>query len=180
MDMWELSSDDRLKLEFYKLGVEPFDSNKKLRYLGRLWVAGELYKSSLGSSAGELVGASMALENHRHFALRKPRCLREKPDFLIPIGPFFDDWGKRVAQELSAEPLQEVVEALTHGWGRLPKTWGYERALQGILEVHPRIPVEVPRNSRSVHKAFKVSRERFEKLWATEAVRLMDEIPERA
>ena len=138
MDMWELAVDDPLRLEYYKLGVSPFDSNRKLRYKGRLWVAGELYKSTIDES-------SMALENHRHFALRKPKCLRRSPAFLIPTGPFFDDWGKNVARGLAdtdgrpSEETQEVIEALLHGWERLSKTIGYGRALHAIREFHPPI-----------------------------------------
>lgn len=106
MDIWELSVDDPLRLEFYNLTVLPFDSNRKLRYLGRLWVAGELYKSTID-------GSSMALENHRHFALRKPRCLRRSTEFLVPMGPFFDDWGRRVARGLATAdgaPTEETFE----------------------------------------------------------------------
>ena len=170
MDMWELSVGDPLRLRFHKLTTTPFDTDRKLRYLGRLWVAGELYKSPIE-------GSSLALENHRHFALRKPRCLRQSAAFQIPLGPFFDDWGRAVARGLSraddtpTEDLIEVVEALKHGRVRLPKTWGYGRALKGISEV-------LPQFSQSAVGA--PSQEVFEKKWSDEALNLMDEIPSRA
>lgn len=175
MDMWELSVADPLRLRFYKLGSSPFDSDRKLRYLGRLWVAGELYKSEVG-------GSSMALENHRHFALRKPRCLRQSPAFLVPLGPFFDDWGKTVATGLSrldgtpGPEIQEVVEALIHGRSRLPKTFGYGRALHGIRSVHPGLPFEGP----GLVEELKVPRDAFEKRWNEQALQRLDEIPSRA
>lgn len=175
MDMWELPPGDPLRLHYYKLGISPFDAEGKLRYLGRLWVAGELYKSPLPAAGG----GSMAFENHRHFALRKPRCLRRSPEFLITTGPFFDDWGRRVARGLAAqggaisEDTLEVVEALRHGWERLPKSVGYARALRGMREIHSGLDVG---NS----PLLKTTQEKFEKLWADAALELMDEIPSRA
>lgn len=168
IDMWDLPVGDPLRLQFYKLTSNPFDSNRKLRYLGRLWVAGELYKAPLDGSA-------MALENHRHFSLRKPKCLRQRPEFLIPIGPFFDDWGRKVAHGLadaegkSTEQTHEVVEALKYGWSRLPKTVGYGRALSGISDVHPEFSPDA-----------KTLQSLFEKKWNDEALKHMDEIPSRA
>ena len=203
MDMWDLNIGDPLRLQFYKLGSMPFDPDKKLRYLGRLWVAGELYKSSID-------GSSMALENHRHFALRKPRCLRQSLALLIPIGPFFDDWGRRVARSLMSpegtpsETTFEVVEALMHGWDRLPKTVGYGRALRGIMEIHPELRPEVRSEVRSevrpgvrsglrsdfrmealpkvsnFRSVLEIPQERFEKNWSDQALREMDDIPSRA
>ena len=174
MDIWELHAGDPLRLHFYKLGSVPFDANRNLRYQGRLWVAGELYKSPIQ-------GSSMAMENHRHFALRKPRCLRRSPRLWIHTGPFFDDWGRSVAETLQAggsgDPgaadVGEVLEALQHGWQRLPGTLGYGRALRGMRERIPSLDI-------GRHKTFEVDQQRFEKLWSDEAVRLMDDIPSRA
>lgn len=179
MDMWELDFGDPLRLGFYKLATTPFDPNGKLRYLGRLWVAGELYKTLVESS-------SMALENHRHFALRKPRCLRQNPAFLIPTGPFFDDWGRGVARRLSpsqgapTDETLEVVAALIHGWERLPKTVGYGRALRGMLEINSHLPVEVLMKIPSKRLVLEMSQDHFEKIWSDAAIQAMDEIPSRA
>lgn len=175
MDMWELSIGDPLRLQFYKLGSLPFDSERKLRYLGRLWISGELYKS-------KIAGSSLALENHRHFALRKPKCLRSSPDFCVPTAPFFDDWGRKVARGLatsggtpSPETL-EVIDALVQGWERQPGTLAYGRALRGILEVHPELG---PRLEKLLARAPGTQVE-FEGRWAAEALIHMDDIPSRA
>ena len=48
--------------------------------------------------AGVLNKAVMADENHRFLALRKPRGLRRSRELLLPIGPFFDDWGETIAR----------------------------------------------------------------------------------
>lgn len=179
MDLWELSSVDPLRLQFYKLTSHALDHQQKLRYRGRLWVAGELYKSEIGGSA-------MALENHRHFALRKPRVLRQSREFLIPIGPFFDAWGEGLARSLTDQPseLLEVVQALIQGWQRLEKTVGYGRALVGIFKELPELrdeaaglapQLKVKRNRRLLE----VSQEAFEAQWNSEALRKMEEIPSR-
>jgi hypothetical protein len=179
MDMWDLSVGDPLRLRFYKLGVHPFDADRKLRYLGRLWVAGELYKSTIE-------GSSMALENHRHFALRKPRSLRKSPEFLIPFAPFYDDWGRAVAHGLagpggkpSAETI-EVLETLKVGWERQPKTLAYGRGLRGMFEVHPELRLEDFTGDPERRRLLALPQERFEKKWADAALALMDDIPSRA
>lgn len=162
MDMWDLDAGDPLRLEYYKLTAKPFDTKGKLRFLGRLWVAGELYKAPIGGSA-------MALENHRHFALRKPKCLRASPEFRVPIGPFFDDWGRRVAKG-AADPL-EVIEALRHGRTRLPpQTLGYVRALLGMAESLPAAAEGLPSPPQA----------QFEREWHEAALKHMDDIPSRA
>ncbi len=175
MDMWELSVGDPLRLKFYKLGSLPFDTEKKLRYLGRLWVAGELYKS-------KIEGSSLALENHRHFALRKPKCLRGSPEFLIPTAPFFDHWGESVARGLAAADgspsadTREVVDILIAGWERQPGTVAYGRGLRGILTVHPEFGAEF----KVLLEKAPGTREEFESRWAVRALEWMDEIPSRA
>jgi hypothetical protein len=93
--------------------------------------------------AGNLNRDVMAVENHRHLPLRVPRCLRRSADLLLPLGPFYDDWGKTVARHpfLSAEDIAEVVMALIDGWEKLNRKqkgpMGYARALAGILECFP-------------------------------------------
>ncbi len=173
MDMWELDVTDPLRLYYYKLTQLPFDNDGKLRFLGRLWVAGELYKSMID-------GSSLAFENHRHFALRKPRALRKSPEFFIPTGPFFDSWGEKLAENLPANDLLEVIEALKHGWDRLPKTVGYARALRGIIAARPEHLGHFSGLSKASRTLIDVPKDRFEKKWASEALILMDDIPSRA
>ncbi len=179
MDMWELSFADPLRLECYKLTAQPFDSDRKLRHLGRLWVAGELYKSAIGDT-------SMASENHRHFALRKPRSLRRRREFLIPLGPFFDSWGETVAKGLAnpegmpSEDSLEVIAALKHGWDRLPKTVGYGRALRAFYSLHPELDRSDQTQNPYRQATLELSREEFERTWSRAALAHMDEIPSRA
>lgn len=171
IDMWELDAADPLRIEFYKLGVLPFDSNRKLRFQGRLWVAGELYKE-------KIEGTSMAAENHRHFALRKPRCLRSRAEALVPVGPFFDDWGSRVARLFPEADAYEVVTALMQGWTGLGGTVGYGRAVHGITTVYPSLMPEPI--AKSYRNLITIPRDRFEAKFRESAVRALDEIPSRA
>jgi hypothetical protein len=174
MDQWELPQNDPLRIAHYKLGSIPFDLNRKLRHGGRIWSAGELYKSTID-------GSSMALENHRHFALRKPRILRAKASYRLPNGPFFDAWGLEVLQSLSDEHYQEVVQALVDGWNRLPGTMGYARALQWELSKNGWSgALSELKSDKQKRKALEVSLGAFEKRWNEEALRHLEEIPSRA
>lgn len=115
MDMWDLPESDPLR-KFYNRGET--------------------------QEYGELNKRFMAAENHRHFALREPHCLRRSVDFLLPLGPFFDAWGAKLARhpELPAEDLPPVVRALVDGFQRLNgknQVLGYARALAGLVNAFP-------------------------------------------
>ena len=122
-DQWELpNASDPLKRSFY-------DAAKP---------GTPLYGGLLGW-AGALNQKCLSADNHRHYPLREPRALRRSSDLLIPVGPFFDEWGRTVARHpaLSREDVAEVVRALLDGWARLHGPIGYARAMAGILEVFP-------------------------------------------
>lgn len=97
------------------------------------------YEDGILVEAGELYKLMLSADNHRHFALRAAKGLRKSPDFLVPIGPFFDPWGKLVATHplLSETEIGSVVEALIDGWVRLTHPVGYARALAGIESAIP-------------------------------------------
>ncbi len=162
MEMWGLGEED-----FLRQGVSGLVNG--------------VQKSLL--QAGLLNKSTMAIENHRHFSLRKPRCLRKSADFLLPIGPFFDEWGARLVRcpDLSPEDLSEVVDALVAGWERLGgETVGYARALSAMLEHFPGGPHALTRYlPASVNRALKagvlrnlisVPRARFEQQWMKKAL----------
>ena len=189
--MWGLSYLDPLRVEFYKLGASPFDEKKNLRYRGRLWLAGELYKAPIPMNRAV---SSMALENHRHFPLRKAHCLRQSVNFLIPTGPFFYDWGITVANTLqnmdgtASEEGLTVVEALKEGWPKLSKSVGYGRALAGmksvftgplLSEAFTESYVQLKENL-IFREILNLSEEDFLKYWNDGALLQMEEIPSRA
>ena len=121
-DQWELRADDPLRPALY-------DAAKP----GAVLFGGRLGR------AGLLNQKLMSADNHRHYPLRAAKGLRRCGDLLLPVGPFFDDWGRRVGRHpgLSPEDVAETVRALTDGWVRLHEPVGYARALAGILEVFP-------------------------------------------
>lgn len=88
----------------------------------------------LFARAGALNKAEMADENHRFLALRKARSLRRSRDLLLPIGPFFDEWGALVATHPSQDEREraEVVSALLAIHEARPTERGCLRALAAI------------------------------------------------
>jgi hypothetical protein len=166
-DQWELPADDALRTSLY-------DAAKP---------GSPLFGGLLGW-AGELNRRFLSADNHRHYPLRAPKCLRRSADLLIPVGPFFDDWGRTVARHaaLSREDVAEVARALIDGWARLHGPAGYARALAGILESFPGgrqalgrlLPGSDRRalESGPLKAAIDVPRERFEAQWANRVRRI--------
>lgn len=161
IDAWNLPEEDPLRRAVYKLGHGEGASHNA-------WLI----------FAGALNKRFTADENHRHFALRKPRALRRHRELLLGVGPFFDSWGERVAMHpaLSESDHKEIIEALVEGWEKLPKTVGYARALSGLLE---RIPggmsavrsltsskTERALKSGALRVLCSVPRRRFEDQWS--------------
>lgn len=167
MDQWELRAGDALRDALYD-AAKP---GSRL-YGGRLGVGGQLHQKYLGA------------DNHRHYPLRAPRALRRHAELLLPVGPFFDDWGRAVARhpDLTLEEKAEVVRALVDGWERLHEPPGYARALAGFLEVFPggreKLKKLLPgKDSRllasgSLKVAMDETQARFEARWAARVARL--------
>ena len=84
--------------------------------------------------AGDLNKEIMAHENHRFLALRKPRALRRGRELLLPVGPWFDDWGEQIGRSalLDDGDRAEVVGALIELHLSSPRQQGCLRALAGI------------------------------------------------
>lgn len=176
MDQWELPPEDALRVKAYKLGHEKNDA----------FGTGQ---EALGL-AGNLNKAFMASENHRHYPLRKPKCLRTSVDFLLPVGPFFDEWGGTVARHPGISPLEkgEVAEALLEGFERLssPKVplYGYARALAGLQENFPGgskllaeyLPAKAAKNlgKGPMAEIQRMKREQFMAQWAKKALNFLN------
>jgi hypothetical protein len=78
---------------------------------------------------------AMSPEGHRHYPLRGVKALRRSPDYLLPLGPFLDDWGAMIATHGGLSPAEraEVVEALLTGCRKIAGQRGYFRALHGFF-----------------------------------------------
>ncbi|MBC8154944.1 MAG: hypothetical protein H7Z72_18760 [Bacteroidetes bacterium] len=113
--------------ESYRLLFGRLAHENTAPYGGMYQIAAQLYKSLLAS------------EGHRHYPLREVRCLRRSPDFLLPLGPFFDDWGERIATHpaLSMADRAEVLAALLIGCKKIKGQVGYFRAVSGFAQAGP-------------------------------------------
>lgn len=126
---------------FGKLGHE-----NTTPYEGAFVVAGALYKTLLAS------------EGHRHYPLREVKALRKSRDLLLPLGPFFDNWGAIIGRHpsLSEEERAEVLSALLQGCKKIPGQQGYFRAIAGMAEAcggkFERICKYMPASCRSLAK----------------------------
>ncbi|ATH07445.1 hypothetical protein BIY24_05660 [Halobacteriovorax marinus] len=113
MVQWEMNIDDPFCKKIFKLGHELNDSYDPI-----LVYTGKVNK------------AFSSKENHRHMSMRQPKCLRKSSDFLIPVGPFMDQWGETLgkSQKLTLEEKAEIACAFFDGYKRQDQAFGYCRA----------------------------------------------------
>lgn len=127
------------------------------------------------SDAARVYKKVMASEGHRHYPLRSIRGLRQSPDLLLPLGPFFDDWGGIIARHPVVDDgtRSETLGALITGCRKIPGQKGYFRAIRGFVDElgTARVNSLVKQQSNAVRKEFEdaelrkmiaVSRESFE------------------
>lgn len=122
MDQWNMNPEDAFHKRIYKLG-------HKLN---------ENYSPILVYS-GQVNKAFLAQENHRHMSMRQPRGLRKSHKFLIPVGPFMDEWGKTLGEStiLTTQEKVEIIAAFLEGYTRQDQAFGYIRAYRGMLHALP-------------------------------------------
>jgi len=118
MIQWEMDENDPFFKEIFKLGHK-LNSN----YDPILVYTGKVNKEFASK------------ENHRHMSMRQPRCLRKSYKFLIPVGPFMDDWGKEIGTSkiLSMTDKAEIVCALFEGYKRQDQAFGYIRGFRSLI-----------------------------------------------
>ncbi len=123
IDQWEMPEEDLFRKRIYKLGH-------------KLNVA----QSPILVFSGMVNKEFLSVENHRHMSMRRPRCLRRSNKFLIPVGPFMDQWGRDLGETklLTLEEKGEIVYALLDGFTRQDKALGYVRAYSGMMNSLPR------------------------------------------
>jgi hypothetical protein len=157
IDQWQMSDEDLFKKRIYKLGHKLNEN-----YSPVLYFAGLVNKEFL------------SVENHRHMSLRQPKCLRSSKEFLVPVGPFMDEWGAKLgsSSELSLAEKAEIVCALYEGYTRQDQASGYVRAYRGLinslplklesLEQHMAFDLVLEIKASEFSKKAEVSREDFE------------------
>lgn len=89
------------------------------------------------AQAARIYKRAMSTEGHRNYPLRGVKALRRSADLLLPLGPFFDDWGAMVATHpaLDWPERAETLAALIHGCRTIPNQRGYFRAIHGLTNV---------------------------------------------
>ncbi len=122
IDQWQMPEDDSFRKRIYKLGH----------------VVNENYSPILVYS-GQVNKNFLSVENHRHMSMRQPRGLRKSSKFLIPVGPFMDQWGKTLGESklLSNVDKVEIIAGLFDGFKRQDKAFGYPRAFAGMIKALP-------------------------------------------
>jgi hypothetical protein len=178
--------------------LENFDPLMEFAYRAVAGAGDSRRFSGAFAESGRLSKSLLAFENHRHLALLAPKVLRKSADFLLPIAPFFDDWGARIARhpELTVRHHAEIVEALFWGWDRLKGgdgkhiTFAYPRAVLGLIENLPgglesltaELSAPVARHLKSglFHSLLSVTRERFEEQWGAMAMNFVSTATRKA
>jgi hypothetical protein len=122
IEQWGMEDSDPLYQRVYKLGHRLHSD-----YSPVLVFAGQVNKEFT------------AKENHRHMSMRQAKCLRRSHRYLIPVGPFMDDWGKILGDDLQLNPEDkgEIVAALFEGFKRQDQAFGYVRAFRGLVSTLP-------------------------------------------
>lgn len=113
MIAWDMHESDNFCKSIFKLGHE-LNPN----YSNILVYTGKVNKEFTSK------------ENHRHMSLRKSRALRKSKDFLVPVAPFMDSWGKTLAltDKINNEEKASIIAALFEGFKREQSAIGYARA----------------------------------------------------
>jgi hypothetical protein len=122
IDQWQMSEDDPFRKRIYKLGHQLNESHSPI-----LVYTGFVNKEFL------------SVENHRHMSLRQPKCLRNSEKYLVPLGPFMDDWGELLGRDpdLTLAEKAEIISAFFEGYKRQDQAFGYIRAFRGLINSLP-------------------------------------------
>ncbi len=136
--------------------------------------------------AGLLYRTLLAAEGHRHYPLRQAKCLRAHPDLLLPVGPFLDAWGERLARWRPWGDAERalVVAALLDGCRKVPGQLGYYRALSaferelpgGLARLAPQLAASQRRELKdsALRQRLALPRASFEHSYAKRARTLLD------
>ncbi len=156
----------QLRVRFADLARERFE-----RYGGAFGRAAALYRELL------------ATEGHRNYPLRELKLLRASHELLLPLGPFLDAWGAKLARwpKWNAAQRAEVAGGLILGCRRVAGQESYYRALAGFdaavsgglegreLANHYASAVKRQLKDPELKKKLAVRRESFESSYAKRA-----------
>ena len=127
--------------------------------------------------AAKLYKDYLSVEGHRHYPLRPVKALRRGTELLLPLGPFFDDWGATIGASTLLNTLEraEVLDALVKGCRKVPNQLGYYRAVAGFAQMAPQeferatrlMPVSSQKDLRDskFRQHVALAKPSFESLW---------------
>ncbi len=180
LDAWKLGSDETIQAQVAGLTREGSAAAKRFQ--------------GLFVEIAKLNRLFTAPENHRHLALRGPRSLRRSEEFMVPVAPFFDDWGRKLATHSSMKPsdLAEILDTLYLEWDKIKGvdgknlTYAYPRAVAGMIEAFPGgmdalssfLPTRVERNLKCglFRSLVSVPRRQFEAEWSNRALNFVQAV----
>ncbi len=118
MIQWNMNIEDPFCKKIFKLGHELNDAYDPI-----LVFTGKVNKEFSSK------------ENHRHMSMRQPKSLRKSSDFLIPVGPFMDQWGEDLgkSEKITMDEKAEIVAAFFEGYTRQDQAFGYCRAFGAMM-----------------------------------------------
>lgn len=98
----------------------------------------ERYGGAFGRAAA-LYRELLASEGHRNYPLREVKLLRASPELLLPLGPFLDAWGAKLARWPAWRAAEHgaVASAILEGCKRVAGQESYYRALVGFDNAFP-------------------------------------------
>ena len=107
-------------------------SEQKLRF-NRLAHENKLADGGIFQHIAGLYKDCLSAEGHRHYPLRPIKPLRQSPTLLLPLGPFFDEWGEVIGGSplLTDSERAEILDALLKGCKKVDNQFGYFRAMAG-------------------------------------------------
>jgi hypothetical protein len=146
----------------------------------------ERYGGAFGR-AGQLYRSLLAAEGHRNYPLREVKDLRQSHALLLPMSPFLDAWGERLARwpKFDAAARARIVTALVLGCKKVAGQEAYYRALAGLdralpgglespaLTAHYGTAVKRELRHATLRQKLAVRRESFESRYVKEARRVL-------
>jgi hypothetical protein len=146
----------------------------------------ERYGGAFGR-AGLLYRSLLAAEGHRNYPLREVKDLRQSHALLLPMSPFLDIWGERLARwpKFDAAARARIVTALVLGCKKVAVQEAYYRALAGLdralqgglespaLTAHYGTAVKRELRHATLRQKLAVRRESFESRYVKEVRRVL-------
>lgn len=119
-------------------GAKSFVEAQRLRFGDLARERFERYGGAFGRAAA-IYRDLCASEGHRNYPLREVKLLRAHEDLLLPMGPFLDEWGAKLARwpKWKSAERAAVVAGLVDGCRRVQGQHAYYRALAGFDRAHP-------------------------------------------